>query len=290
MRFFKSLLFVFLALYPVIGVAYQDDARILLRRPVLLFDGNEKGKTLFLTDFAGRSNFGSFLGTDEYHSWLFGTGLDLALLSFSDGAIWRIGLNMDALADAGNEISFRMAQTHYEFTTAFEFKLDESVFYLGWRHRCRHGADNADTRIIMKTGPEIGFNGLNHLGPVDLIWSASLLTYVFGQNQDVSHQHRMNLSGSVQAEYEPWEGIGLFASAGLSALWVTKGEAKDFNLFTTPKDSYFRFSPGASLGVSLKGKVAEFKTYLAYVSNLDTGFTQTAHKVNILSLNGEFWF
>lgn len=287
---FKPLLFALITFSGVGAIAQQDDARVLMRQPTFLFEGNEQGRTLFLSDFAARVSFGGFLSNADYHTWQFGSGVDTALISFSDAAIWRVTLNLDALADSNNSIGFRMAQTHYEFFSAFEFKVDESVWYAGWRHRCRHAADSTPSRIIMKSGPEFGFNGLHHLGPIDLIWHASVLPYVFGQNEDLSHQHRLNISTSLQAEYPILDGIRLFASGGLSTMWVTRSDAKDYNLFSSIDNSHFHFSPGATLGVSIKGKIGEFKTYMSYASNLDAGFDDKAKQIHIVSLNAGFWF
>ena len=290
MTFLKRNLILFFVLFSLGLDAHQDDARIIMRRPVTLFDGSELGKTKFLSDYAVRANFGGYFATDEFHSWRFGAGIDQSLLTFSKNALWRFSLNLDTIADSYNSIGFRIAQTQYEVFTALEFKLDESVAYLGFRHRCRHGADKTDSRIIMKTGPEIGFNGLNHMGPFDVLWSSSLLLYVYGQNDDLSHQHRMNLSASVQTELPLSNSLNLFAGAGMSALWVTKSDYRHYTVANPIEASELRLSPGASLGLTYKGNEGEIKTYVAYNSNLDAGFRSKAQQTHMVSINGEVWY
>jgi len=277
-------------LFSVHSFAHQDDARILLRKPLLLFDDGEAGKLVWLGDYAVLANFGSYFATDEFHSWRFGVGFDKGLIAFSNSAVWRFGLNLDTIADSENSIKFRIGQTHYEVFSAMEFKVDESVAYVGYRHRCRHAADKTDARIIMKTGPEIGFNGLHHAGRFDILWSASALYYLYGQNDDLGHQHRMNVSTSVQAELALGDGIDLFSSAGLSAFWITRGDSKYYDLFSPFLDTTFSFSPGASLGMNMRGKRGELKAYLAYSSVLDPGFRSHAKHTHMISLNGELWY
>src|SRR5688572_19945836 len=216
MKFARVIVFAFVSSFSFMSAANQDDVKVILRSPAFLFDGNEDGKIGFMTDYSTRANFGTFVYSDEYHAWKFGIGLDGAIFAIGKNVLWRAGANFDALADMQNKnFLFRLGQTHYEVFSAFEFRLDESVVYLGYRHRCRHGADTTYSRIVMKSGPEIGFNGLFHLGPVQIISSSGLLAYIVGQNEDLAHQPRINLSSTVQAEYQPWEKVSIFASVGL---------------------------------------------------------------------------
>jgi|GEM_PF-4582235 len=290
MTLFNRILILFCLISCSHAVAHQDDVRVLLRKPLVLFDGNEEGRTHFLSDYTVRANFGSYFATDEFHSWRFGLGFDKGVLSFSDRAVWRFGLNLDTIADSDNSIGFRIAQTHYEVFSAIEFKIDESVAYVGYRHRCRHAADGTDARIIMKSGPEIGYNSLYHLGAVDLLWANSAIVYVYGQNDDLTHQPRVNVSSSAQVEMPITREISLFAGVGMSAIWVTEGTSRHFDLLTPVEATEFRFSPGASLGVNLKGMLGDVKAYLAYNSNLDAGFRSRAQRTHMISINGEVWY
>jgi len=255
--------------------ANQDDVRVQLRPPLILFKYSEADRIKFFSEAASRGNFGYFVHSDEFHAWQFGVGLDFVVVSLSDIALLRLGSNFDGIADTSNDIYFRMGQTHYEVFTALEYRVLDSVLYAGYRHRCRHGADGTLARILRRTGPEIGFNGILSLGPVDVQLATSVNAYLFAFNRPF--EPRLSTSSTMQAEISLWNNFALFVGAGLATTWFKE------------EDATVRLSPGASVGLATRTGACDLRTFVAYNRNLDTGFPNAEQQTHLVSANLEFW-
>lgn len=257
------------------SLANQDDVRVQLRPPLILFKYSEADQIKFFSEVASRGNFGYFVHSDEFHAWQFGVGLDFVVVSLSDIAILRLGSNFDGIADTSNDIYFRMGQTHYEVFTAVEYRVLDSVLYAGYRHRCRHSADGTLARILRRTGPEIGFNGRLSLGAVDLQLATSVNAYLFAFNRP--YEPIVGTSSTLQAEVSLWSNFALFVGAGLATTWFKE------------EDTGVRFSPGGSFGLATRTNACDLRTFVAYNRNLDTGFPNAEQKTHLVSANLEFW-
>lgn len=267
--------FLACALASFVSFANQDDVRVQLRPPLILFKYSEADQIKFFSEVASRGNFGYFVHSDEFHAWQFGVGLDFVVVSLSDVALLRLGSNFDGIADTSNDIYFRMGQTHYEVFTAVEYRVLDSVLYAGYRHRCRHAADGTLARILRRTGPEVGFNGKMTLGTVDLQLATSANLYLFALNRP--YEPILGTSSTLQAEMPLLSNIALFLGAGLATTWFKE------------EGTTVRLSPGGSVGLATRTNACDLRTFVAYNRNLDTGFPNAEQQTHLVSANLEFW-
>lgn len=295
--FMKNLLLLLLTLLVCPAFAAQDDVPSYLRPPDFLFDGNLDGQTRFLSDYALKTGYGAYVIGDAWHTWQFGNGVDLALAALGKDVVWRTSFTMEAVADSQTEgFFFRLAQTHYDVSTALELRLDTDfwqafIFYVGYHHRCRHAADGTLARIVMKSGPEVGYSARMPLHPkLHLTSHSALNAFLFGQNEDLEHQPRLMLTTVWQLEWTPVEEMTLFTASGIGATWITSSDVVHYSLMTDIKENALLLSPMASAGVQLHGSKGDFNVYMTYHGNLDPGFGSKAHRIHVLALRGEFWF
>jgi hypothetical protein len=310
-RFFMTRLFVFAILFCFFSplLAIQEDVNPILRRPDFLFTGNVENETHFLSVKAAKGGFSGYLMGDRNHSWQFKSAGDVGVVSFGQDKLWRISIMLEGLADSGadQKAVFRMRQAGYDFLTALEFRLrKKDVFYFGYHHRCRHGsdhvtdqdiplpgsADSFDSRIVMRSGIETGYNAAFQVGNFKLINSSIINTYLWGQNIDITFQPRFALSSTLQAEYSYFSKITPFLSAGMGTSWVTASNdssTKHYFLWSPVQESRWRFSPAAALGFLVPGSVGDFRVFVSYTSKLDTGFGKTTINAHFIMLSAEFW-
>jgi len=290
---------------PLFSLAAQDDVQVSLRSPFSLFKGNEKDKIHLLSDFNFRGGFGVYLLGDNFHKWQFKSGGDVAILSVGSDIIWRLGINLEGIADGQNSIGFRLAQNQYEFFTALEILLGPGVIYGGYRHRCRHGADNTLTRIIMRSGTEIGYNAAVKTGKFDLIWNTAGQLIMAGQNADLKVHPRAYASSAFQLEYPILPFLRLFSTIGMGVTLLSETSADDtsrcenifpgsgcggYTLLSRVDSLYTKFSPAAALGVIFAGSAGEWRIYSTYHGNVDSGFGIVTNETNAVSVIGEFVF
>jgi hypothetical protein len=283
--------------------AAQDDVLGSLRSPYALFGGNEEEKTKFLSDFTFRGGFGTYMMGDGHHSWQFKSHGDIALISFGKTGLWRMGVGLDGIADSENSIGFRIAQNHYEYFTALEGIAGPGVAYGGYRHRCKHLADNTVGRIVMRSGPEFGYKSLFNLPFGDLIWESTVLLVLAGQNEDITFHPRAFFSNAIQLEYKVWPSMKLFSTVGFGVVVATQSKASDvgkceregspngcgsYSMFTGADHIYAAFTPAGAFGLSFVGNYGEFRIYNGIHYNFDTGFTKATSKALLLSLMAEF--
>lgn len=288
--------------------AAQDDLYVILRSPYSLFDGNRPNQTGFLTDFTFRGGFGRYFVSPNKETWQFKSYGDMSVVSFGENGLWRVGIGLEGIADDDNNIGFRIAQSLYEFFTAVEWRLGPGVIYGGYRHRCKHGIDNTDTRIVMRSGPELGYNLLRDFGPFRLIWNNQLDVFITGQNKDTTSLARGFLGSAAQVEYAvPGNWIKLFASAGLGLMLLSDTKRQDTEGFessgncvnkfgngcgayslSTPGRLYVDWTPAGAFGVQFLGSVGDLRVYTSVHRNTDNGFTQEVRPNTVASLNFEF--
>ncbi len=301
------LAFFFCSAQPLFAI--QEDVNPILRHPDFLFSGNEEAKTNFLSAKAFKGGFGVYLKGDQDHVWQFKSAEDVGFFSFGKNMLWRTSFMVEGLADSGKDkkVEFRMRQTGYDLSTAFELLHNEDdVFYIGYHHRCRHGsdhvtdqnvltpdsADSYDSRVVMRSGLEIGYKAIFRIGAFNLISNSDLNTYLWGQNIDISFQPRLALSSVLQVEYARFKNVTPFFSAGLGTAWITSSNdksVKHYCLWSPVNESRWRFSPAAALGFSLPGSVGDFRVFASYTSKLDTGFGKTTKDAHFILFSAEFW-
>lgn len=305
-RFLLFALFFF-SVQPLFAI--QEDVNPVLRRPDFLFAGNSENKINFLSAKAFKGGFGAYLMGDKNHSWQYKSAGDFAVLSISKDMLWHVGFMIEGLADSGKDQKggFRMRQSGYDIFTALEFRLRMTdVFYVGYHHRCRHGSDHTtdqeiylpglvesfDSRILMRSGPELGYNAAFQVGDFKFINNNIMNTYLWGQNIDISFQPRLALSSTVQVEYSHFHKITPFMSAGIGTSWVTASNdtsTKHYYLWSPILESRWRFSPAAALGFMVPGSVGDLRVFASYTSKLDTGFSKKTNAAHFVIFSVEFW-
>ncbi len=295
----RNIIFLlFGALFASFTFAAPEDIDVILREPNLLFRGSQVGKVDFLTAGALRAGFGGYLMGHSYQTWQFKSAADLVPIAFGEVALWRMGVGLQGLADTGNDIGFRLVQNHYEFYTAFEALFGPGVGYLGYRHRCRHGVDaNNISRVVMRSGPEIGYKWAFSGGPLNFTWNSWANYFITGQNQrkdapwiyEGIFQQRMLFGSVLQAEWWLRPYIGLFATLGLGVLVATIG-ADTYHLTAPYNQTQAKLSPAGALGVKMRGRAGDFVVFMNVQRNIDSGFSSQVAEVNALALTAEFLF
>jgi len=277
-------LFILVALIALPGIARadQDDVPVSFGSADHLF--TEDTDTTWLTATETSVDLGFYALRDEHHSWHGRLKGDLAIAQFGRDTLWRMGLAMQTVADHRNEIAFRLTRLYYDTSLLLEHRLFSGVGYLGYRHRCSHGADAAvPGRILIRSGPELGYQHDMSWGALVLSARAFLHGTLIGQNSDPKFKPRLHWAKVFRLAYRP-ASVTWFASLGYGTTLVSSGKGRTFGFGTPWRDMDFVVLPAAALGVIAHGRAADFTVMLHYQRIMDSGFGVTGDPSSLANL------
>jgi hypothetical protein len=229
----------------------------------------------FLTRTSSRFSAGVILYDSFAQSFRwsgFGEG-EIILLSV-DPVHWEWRLSMETTADDRNEIYFRLLRLYYQALTGVRISLRKNHFiFLGYQHRCSHGADGAEEgRILIRSGPNLSYLSVHSHPRAEFRFSLSFEPTLLGQNADSFHQPRYLFSGRIEAE---GKALPLMLSLGIGAFGITSGARETFHLLSP----YYRHRTTTTLNLSLgqrfRGKDGILTILLRYSTIPDSGLNTT---------------
>ena len=266
----------------------QDDVELILRHPSTK-SPNESGFDLF-SDANSQIDLGYYLLADEYHQWRARVLGDLSLIKFSERLDWHMGLAMETLADAQNDINFRLVQVYYHVLTGLNWQLGaSSLLHLGYRHRCSHGTDRAsDSRITIRSGITASYAHGWDTKYFQFDIKPGFNIYVLGQNNDQSSQPKGGAFFSAQALWPFMQHLALVLGSGLNIEAVSEGQ-KAVYLMWHGVDKW-RIEPLFAARVALRftREIINSDFALSFRQNLDSSIGPVAIKNNNLALEINF--
>ncbi|MGB0592220.1 MAG: hypothetical protein ACPGU1_21255 [Myxococcota bacterium] len=257
-------------------------------RTSLFHSSNEDAVHAF-TAATGGIDLGIYPLGEANHVWHGRVHGDIALLTWRDDLVWHASLEVETIADDGNEISFRLVRLFYQFRTAVDLKLGPGVLSLALNHRCGHGTDGAlPGRILIRTGVDTSYRASHRWGDLELSWLVHAHATVLGQNRDLNSQVRGLLSGAAQLSYDLPHDFQLVASAGMGVA-LQGGSASDIYLISDAADGLKAAPlPVAAIGGRYSGLGASFGLFLHYQRIVDTGLTEATQPASLFSLRLRF--
>jgi hypothetical protein len=225
----------------------------------------------------------------QHHRWHGQLWGDISLLALGPRALWRLGLSMQTVADYGNSIDFRLTRVYYDAATGVDLRLGPGVLSLGYRHRCSHGADSAiPGRILIRSGFDLSYRAHVELGRVDLRGEGVLQATVIGQNQDASFQPRALLYGGLGLTVALVGQLDFVASVAIGVGLVGQGSGSTFSLSSPSGELSALPLPAAAVGLHWGRGGLAGRLILHYQRLLDSGITDQAQQLDLVSLRFEF--
>jgi hypothetical protein len=279
------LLYFLMSILPLFG--WQDDVTVNLRNPFSHF--SRTSGFGFLQKATTEVRLGRYLSGSENHIWRGAVEGDVALIQFSDRVLWQFGLNMETLADDLNDINFRLVQVYYQALTGVKIKLGSGLLHIGIRHRCNHGTDQATTsRVVIRLGLTGTYQWIIPVGSLQFDILPGVNVYLVGQNRDHSSQALGGAFFSSAATWPIRPPVFMRLSAGTHFELVGSG-TKTVYLITNKLSSLHiepLFGGKISLRIDVDAVLADIGIHFA--QNLDSGISDRATKVSVLSFDVDF--
>lgn len=233
---------------------------------------------IFLPSAQTEIRLGRFLLGDKNHAWFGGAEGDVILLATKKVA-WRSSLNMETLADGGNQIYFRLVQVYYQTRMGISWLLGPGVLNIAYQHRCSHGADAAIIgRILIRSGLHASYHCPLDYKNFHFDVRAIANAYAVGQNADVLNQARGGSQINLQALWAFSQSWSMLFGAGVSVELMSSGTDSLYNLASL--GSHWRLDNllGAKLGMRYDAGFVKNDYALHFSQVLDTGLTNRQSK------------
>lgn len=277
--------FIALLFLATSALGWQDDLEITLRDPFAQFSFE---RASFLSGATTQMRVGRYLVAGDNFRWRGGAEGDIAFIKW-DRYLWHMGLNVETLADAQNEINFRLVQIYYQVQTGLKIRFDNGVLNVGYNHRCSHGTDKAaESRITIRSGPTLNYQWLWQGPKVQIQLLSGLNIIAVGQNSALL-QTRGGAFLTWQALWPLSHAIYGFLAVGSNLELVGRGESAVYSTFDPLKDIFVQPLMGSRLGLRIKGSKVSNDIDVRFSEYLDSGIGAPEIARN-LSLNLNFWW
>lgn len=271
------------------ALATQDEIALPLDTRANLFHTSNEDAVHAFSAATGSIDLGIYPLGEANFVWHGRVNGDIALLTWRDSLVWHASLEVETIADDGNEISFRLVRLFYQFRTAVDLKLGPGVLSVALNHRCGHGTDGAlPGRILIRTGVDASYRMAHSWGNLELAWMAHAHATVLGQNRDLNAQVRGLFSGSAQLTYQLPERFRLIAAAGMGVVLQGVSSSDLYLISDGAEGLHAEPLPAATLGASYDGLGASFGLFLHYQRITDTGLTDVTQPASLFSLRLRF--
>ena len=278
----KFLLVTFLS--ATSSFAWQDDANIFLLDPMSRFSTEKTWE--FLPSARSELRVGKYLGGDTYHSWRGGVLGDVVFLSFGPNLLWHWSLGMETLADANNDIHFRLVQVYYESITGILWRLGPGALSLAYGHRCSHGADGAVVgRILIRSGLKSKYELPLSYKAVRFLLAASSDAYFVGQNLDLQNQPRAQAQLSASALWPLKGAWSMIVASSFGEELIVAGKDWVYSIGAPAADWRLRPLWGARVGLRVESLAVKSDFSFSFSHIPDTGIGLKAQSHHGLSLD-----
>jgi hypothetical protein len=267
--------------------ASQDDILV----PVPVAEALLTPATGWLTASVGQADLAFYpIEGSGYHRWHGRLRADIAVAQPSVDSVVRLGLAVQTVADDRNDISFRLTRLYYDAFAAYEHRLGPGIGYIGYRHRCSHGADAAvEGRVLIRSGPELGYELSQAFEPFTLHAQASVHTSLIAQNPDLGALPRLLLGAAADLQWRTgW--VSWVFGAGFGTALVSSASDYVASLGDPWRDVRVEPLPALAAGAILHGVKLDFRLLVHYQRILDSGIGPTASPTQLFSLQAGFVF
>lgn len=267
-----------------VALASQSEIPLPLGTPFARTSANAPGAWVGVPRVVGGAGLGIHPLAGSPQLWEGTAKGDVTLLGAGERVALGGSLTQQTSADGGNDIHFRLTRLYYDADLGADWRLGEHHgVSLRYRHRCSHGADDVDGRILIRSGPALGWEGA--WGSVTQVRAtATLETVLIGQNADLRFQPRGLLGGAVSVSRPVRGDLSLVGTAGLGALLVGSGTDDLWGMASPYEHLFVVPLPSGGVGVGNgRGRVLVHGERLA-----DTGLGDEAVPVTVWSLRFGF--
>ena len=269
--------------------ATQDELDLPWDTRDALFSEDAADVVRALNGAIGMIDLGAYPTGTGHHNWHGNVLGDVALLTWRDLLVWHASLEVQTVADDGNDINFRLVRLFYRFRVAVDLRLGPGVLWAGLSHRCSHGTDGAlPGRILIRSGFDAGYRVALRWGDLELGLKATAQGTILGQNTDLTTQVRGILAGAAQLTYALPADFRVFAGAGIGVGLVGASPSDIYLLSDAAEGLRGEPLPVAVVGAAYDGLGASLTVMLHYQRTLDTGLTEVSQPASLLAIRIRF--